>query len=67
MRVIIIFNSNGIPRERITKIHKYFYLQEIERKSKKKKKKIFNEIKIYCLKCFMFNQYLTFKYIVCKN
>ena len=36
MRVIIIFNSNGIPRERITKIHKYFYLQEIERKSKKK-------------------------------
>lgn len=39
MRVIIIFNSNGIPRERITKIHKYFYLQEIERKSKKKKKK----------------------------
>lgn len=38
MRVIIIFNSNGIPRERITKIHKYFYLQEIERKSKKKKK-----------------------------
>lgn len=45
MRVIIIFNSNGIPRERITKIHKYFYLQEIERKSKKKKKKYSMKLK----------------------
>lgn len=45
MRVIIIFNSNGIPRERITKIHKYFYLQEIERKNKKKKKKYSMKLK----------------------